>query len=272
MAKPQQRCVFCDRTGLSKEDIWSKWTRVLVPTLPLGSHTRGLATGFPGRTRKLDNLKKYQGTVNSIKLRVVCERHCNNGWMSILETQAKPVLTPLIKDERCELGEAAQKILSRWIAVKVIVAEHERRDLVATSSEDRRAVMNGVVSGKWQIWIGRHSSYQWHRGGYNRHALTMGSLNPETGILEPPDNSLVKNTQAVTLGLGALIIYAIFTRVDVLGEMKFTGQLGEGLRQIHPHRGPITWPASAILTDLQIQHITTAFDRFAAECKWIEGS
>jgi hypothetical protein len=191
--------------------------------------------------------------------------------MSALETQAKPILTPLIRGEKYELREEEQRVLSRWIAVKAVVSEHARRELVATTSEDRREIMKGVVSTqRWQIWVGKHASRQWHHGGYHRNAMTLGALNPATGVPEPPDNSLVKNTQAVTLGLGALIIYAIFTRVEALGELKFSGQLGEGLRQIHPHRGPIIWPAGVVLSDLQIEHITTAFDRFAAKFKWRE--
>lgn len=271
MPKPQRRCVFCDRTGLSKEHIWSEWTYQLVPTTRFGSHERGLITALPGRrTGQVDRLKKYQGSVNTIKLRVVCERHCNNGWMSGLELLAKPILTPLIGGGSCLLTESQQQIIARWAATKVIVSEHAQRELAATSVQQRRDIMDGLVAeASWQIWIAKHNSRQWHAGGYFRQAVTLGTIDPASGYPVRPNNLLSKNTQAVTFGLGALLIYVIQTGVPDFGQFSFTGQLGDGLQQINPSLGLIEWPASVVLSDQQIEHVTTAFDRYASKLRWI---
>jgi hypothetical protein len=189
--------------------------------------------------------------------------------MSGLETLSKPILTPLIRGESCNLGTDELKILSRWLAVKVIVSEHARRDLVATTREDRRDVMRGDVSDRhWQMWIGKHSSREWHYGGYFRHAVTLGAIDPSTGEPEPPNNSYVKNTQAVTIGLGDLILHAVFTRVDPFGELEFRGRLAKGMRKFQPFRGPITWPPEVVLSHSEVEDVAMSFDKFAATFKW----
>lgn len=272
MSKSPRTCVFCGRTGLSKEHIWSRWTHQLVPATKSGTHERGLATGIPGRTsHTLERLKPYQGSVNTISFRVVCERHCNNGWMSSLELLAKPILTPLICGESCSLTVAQQKTIARWVATKVIVAEHAQRELAATSAQQRREVMDDMVApSTWQIWLAKHNSLQWRAGGYHRQAVTLGTVDPETGRPTPPNGSLAKNTQVVTFGLGELLIYVVQTSVPDLGRFQMTGQLYEALRQVSPSTDTIEWPGGVVLSDLHINHVTTAFDRYASQLTWID--
>lgn len=86
----------------------------------------------------------------------VCSE-CNNGWMSSLESEALPILAPLISGEtdRVELAEAA--ILMRW-AAKVMVA-YERDDPASAmaSLEQIRDVRTGQVPRWMELWAARNA-------------------------------------------------------------------------------------------------------------------
>jgi hypothetical protein len=39
---------------------------------------------------------------------------CNSGWMSVLEEQAKPIITPLLAALAVQLDASDQHVLARW--------------------------------------------------------------------------------------------------------------------------------------------------------------
>ena len=116
-------CVFCNRTGVTKEHIWSDWMKSIL--LPVSEHHQTgilinsnlqtkIATVQPvlGPTR--------QGAMTQRKIRNVC-CVCNGGWMSQLVDRAKPFAAPLIQDHNCELSSTAQHDLAGWIAMAAIM-------------------------------------------------------------------------------------------------------------------------------------------------------
>src|SRR4051794_29583018 len=87
-------CAFCGRYGkLSREDGWPRWFNRVLP--------RPLAAGVAHNIIfEKDSIVRHERrrvvSHNTDKLPFFCERHCNNGWMSRLETAAMPLLTPLL--------------------------------------------------------------------------------------------------------------------------------------------------------------------------------
>ena len=65
---------------------------------------------------------------------------CNDGWMSHLEKDAMPILTPLGHGERRHLSEDDQRVLSFWAAKTVIVSEYTD-DATLTMSDAQRSVL-----------------------------------------------------------------------------------------------------------------------------------
>ena len=45
----------------------------------------------------MERISQLAPVLRSKQVKAVCERRCNNGWMSILETAVQPYLTPLIQ-------------------------------------------------------------------------------------------------------------------------------------------------------------------------------
>jgi hypothetical protein len=82
-------CAFCPSTAaLTGEHLWSDWINAV---LPKSSYTFVLKRQGQGE-------KTFQKDELDLKARVVCG-DCNHGWMSRIENdEAKPSLSPLIRD------------------------------------------------------------------------------------------------------------------------------------------------------------------------------
>ena len=64
-------------------------------------------------------VRPWQGRPFTATVRVVCAS-CNNGWMSRLESEAAPVLAPLMRNEPRRLGPVEQHLVATW-AVKTML-------------------------------------------------------------------------------------------------------------------------------------------------------
>src|SRR3954451_16688343 len=97
MPRAQKFCIFCERSGMSKEHVFSDWINDVLP--PDGTHNRIRIRGFDaagGTASPFHDVTAHrQGGPAKLTARVVCQR-CNSGWMSKLQARAKSVLIPLI--------------------------------------------------------------------------------------------------------------------------------------------------------------------------------
>ena len=183
------RCIFCGSFGLTKEHVWPQWSFKYVPKGENTKHTRGLVQSSKAspKMKGLRKIKQHNGSVSTIQLRVVCRIRCNGGWMSALETRAKPILIPLMLGQPLVMSSDDQRILARWFALKVMVAEFSEREIIATPQSERDHLrLNDGPPPNWQIWIGHKRGSDW-RVKYTRTAMTLGilwmagHLSPQTG-------------------------------------------------------------------------------------------
>ena len=148
--------------------------------------------------------KTKPGHLRTKKLRVVCG-DCNNGWMSALESAAKPTLTALITSQPRVLSPDDLGVLARWVALKVMVAECDVLDLAVTPPEVRkRFKADQQVPSDFRICIGQCGVDGWECG-YHRHAATVGK-----SPLVTPQHQF-KNIHSVAIGIGDLFIFAMYT-------------------------------------------------------------
>jgi hypothetical protein len=114
----QKSCLFCGRTlrskkskaaGKSDEHIIPKWLMdyLGVRDLTITPTVTDVASG------RIVDLRKH--TVSAFVAGTICGQ-CNNGWMSRLEGDAKPVLIRLIEDpHRLEQLDPVQRtLIARW--------------------------------------------------------------------------------------------------------------------------------------------------------------
>jgi hypothetical protein len=103
-------CLFCEGTPVSLEHVWPEWTAAVWVDAP--SYTHDYKSG--------DELIRSWPALGPDVTAKVVDKNCNDGWMSTLETRAKPLLVPMARGESVRLDEAEQKILALW-ALKTVL-------------------------------------------------------------------------------------------------------------------------------------------------------
>src|SRR5208337_1074826 len=82
-------CMFCDSRASTREDAWPLW---LVRMFP-GSVEVSVEAEREGNV-----LKPWRQCGHFAKVKFACGP-CNNGWMSDLENEAKPIILSLLSND-----------------------------------------------------------------------------------------------------------------------------------------------------------------------------
>jgi hypothetical protein len=248
----KRRCIFCDEPiRLTKEHLWSKWTRRLVRYDTLKHEYEHRVFNVAGVAR---TVKTISGDARNRGLKTVCKK-CNGGWMSAIEEWAKPRLAPLIKGDAAFLNRDDQIALATWIAMKTMVAEYfDPTEAAITLSErqflrDRRR----VPTPNWQIWIGNYERTSW--AGQWVH----GSMSIAPSVRTEGRDPRVPNTQTTTFVVGKL--YANVFSSEILGLIRGVSlgprAIGKVARIWPVQEEFITWPPNA-LNDADANAIASA--------------
>lgn len=121
--------------------------------------------------------------------------------MSELEEEARPFLIPLMLGESLTLTKEDLNKVSRWIALKVMVAEHDNPKTHVTPKSDRYEFRRtGEIPPFFDIRIAAHSLTS--SVGYIRHAETMS----RAGNRSIPTSYPIKNVQDVHFIAGKLLV------------------------------------------------------------------
>jgi hypothetical protein len=107
-------CIFCKRqlseVGRAKEDVIPKW---LLQHLGLDKRHDLIASSHLSDAGVALKDPRIQGS-HTILQGAVCQP-CNNGWMSDLETLAKPLITKMSVGESIILSEQDCLVLANWV-------------------------------------------------------------------------------------------------------------------------------------------------------------
>lgn len=99
-----RKCMFCSEKASTREDAWPVW---LMNRFPISSTAR-IDAEIGGRT-----LVNWPTAKPKLQVRRLCPS-CNNGWMSKLENEAKPVLESILDDKLKDIDASAQSTVARW--------------------------------------------------------------------------------------------------------------------------------------------------------------
>ncbi len=84
----------------------------------------------------------------------VCEP-CNTGWMSDLEEQVKPVLTPLINGASTTVAAGHRRLLALWATKTAIALAQDDPSTVCLSEPQIRDVREGRPARWCTVWAAR---------------------------------------------------------------------------------------------------------------------
>jgi hypothetical protein len=238
-------CIFCGPTqSPSEEHIFSKWMKKYLPHA--GWH-QFHHLEMPAPNRLGANLREYrQGGTNILRPKIVCRR-CNNGWMSLIETQAKGCLIPLMAGGQFIMTEEHQRKLSIWATLKSMVHEHVRAT-VCSPDDHRDFMQTAQPSIQWSIWIGKCLSPEW-RVRIIAQAFTLAPT--QTGMHK------IRNIEFFTIALNELLIHLRLNKSAVPPPA-----VPDGLFRVWPAGEPVVWPPLRILSGNDADLIGTSLARW----------
>lgn len=206
-----KKCIFCKGRGMSKEHFWPAWLSSHFNKTSSCKHTSEFHLSEGKAPFVLRTKNERSGKLITKKFRVVC-RSCNNGWMSLLDEKVKPMLISMLENKDITFSEEDLLILSRWVVMKVIVAEQSEEGTQVTPEIDRYSFFeNKKIPDYFRVYIGRQKTI--HDSAYLRHSATL-SLSPKGP--SPSLNGMKRNTQTVSFLIGPLFVYVIAARIKNL--------------------------------------------------------
>jgi hypothetical protein len=239
--------------------MWPDWLNGVIPRDPREEqgHTQSLTKinlSSPSGAVIQPELQHHRGPPRARKIRKICAT-CNSGWMSRLESAAKPTLSALILRKTQCLSQIDQQSLAAWTVMISIVAEYTDIPTQSIPDEQRQYLKdNGVPPDGWNIWIGTYVGDKW-RQRY-RHlghvVISKNALNALSATLPH------YNTQFSTFVIGSLLIHAASTTVRNLIPV-FKASVDRRLEQIWPlNKQFVTFPTATVLSDDDADYIANA--------------
>jgi hypothetical protein len=247
MGKNRRMCVFCrTRPADSKEHALPLWLQPYLDPKGGGTfvHHYNDPAGEPVRVWGADR--------PDIKVKRTCAEHCNNGWMSDLETAAQPVVGSLIKGYGRTLYRHGQQLIACWAVKTALMWEFATptqalpdrwfAELYDGRSEHR--IPRGV-----QIWIGA--------------CRTPGiGFFKSCGLRLKKKSGEQANGYGVTFTVGRLVVQIFgheFGEDGALRNIRKGTRLERTMLPIWPHVSQIQMPPDFVLTEPQLQQLAKEF-------------
>ena len=110
----------------------------------------------------------------------------------------------------------------------------------------------------WKIWIGHYRGEGWKTAAIRKSA-TLEFVRGEPKVVAPKGPN-IRNTQAVTFGIGELIVNLIATSIPFV-TFDVPPQFEPYTPQIWPFKQALSWPTGKILSDGDAFVLSNGFSR-----------
>ena len=208
-SQTQRVCVFCGGTPLTKEHLLPDWLKKVIykdPNVNNHKSNKIFVEIDSDKAFITPNQIKRSGHTLSRKLLIVCMT-CNNGWMSLLQSQTKPLLSKMILGEDFDLTEQDLIQLTKWLVMTSMVGEFDDlKTKVINPQQLKDFKLNQKIPNGWKVWIGK---YEGSATGYNHTSIKF--------IIEDATSLTRKEhfIQNSNFTLGKLFIYVISSDSDL---------------------------------------------------------
>lgn len=165
---------------------------------------------------------------------------CNNGWMSVLEQRARPVLQGLADGTQASVTGPEQELLAKWLFKTAVMHERLVPESGRTSTAKQRAGLRwGVVPPGWSAHIA-------HTVQEPNETVTY-DLGPAVNWTHE-DGSHRGRARLITMRFGQMATQVVLHNLDTVPT--FAELLGgdEFAAQIWPVEGRVKWPPGRTLT------------------------
>jgi hypothetical protein len=203
------------------EHAWPEWLLRALGLFPPKQSTGIMVAHFGPEERP----ETWRGAEITIKR--VCKR-CNSGWMSDLETEAKPLITPLLADLAIPLDRPIQRVIARWSIKTAMVFEFSPGKGWPSlfTAADRQIIADphsARLPADIVVWIGRKAESDVTLAAARR-LLHPIPIEPARGP------SPIEEGYGTTFAFGRLVLQVL--------RVKRRENSAPGITTIHPRQGP----------------------------------
>jgi hypothetical protein len=223
-------CLFCGARAGSREHLWPDWLNNVLPDYTDTTYTLGGQRGTQSWSSKKPATHK---------IGAVCT-DCNTGWLSRLETAAKPLLTPLITGHKQRLNAEAELIIAAWAFKIAILGEYLDPSSAVIDREARRWLFDhGEPAAETYVYLGATDA-RWP--GDTHYSDKKMALHPIAGAVS---EGLVGNVSTILIKHLALQVgWSPLNGAKFMYQAPFDGSLA----QIWPIlAGSVQWPPGLVL-------------------------
>jgi hypothetical protein len=172
-------CLFCSGRPSTREDAWPQW---LMKRFPAASTARMFAE------RRGDQLGDWAIAKPKLVVKWLCGS-CNNGWMSRLESKAKPIIEGILCEKINEIDTSVQRTLGVWaVKTAMVLQALDSRPHWFYSGEDREQMrLSRSIPPRTSVWIAKcvnhkdiYSAAKDHstNDGFRAYSVTIGLRKP----------------------------------------------------------------------------------------------
>lgn len=164
--KKSWECIFCgSKSKRSREHVLPDWLSNIIEKISIktnrisSNYTINVGNGEPIINGGFSE-SAYNGNILSKKLFSVCES-CNGQWMSRLQSQAKPILTPWILGNWEEPSKEEAEIIANWCGMTaIVIAMLYDNSSIVPKLVRRQYVRNNKIPNSWGVWVFRASGFR----------------------------------------------------------------------------------------------------------------
>jgi hypothetical protein len=191
-------CVLCNAEAhgkLTREHVFPEWMRKMF--VADEGERMVYRRGFQDRGEPLGE-SEWQDAPFNLRVKDLCPS-CNNDWCSEIETEAQPILKPLIEGRPAPLDASQQATLAVWATKTLLMLQQ-------TYPEDRRGIPPEshwwFRDHRWplaneQIWITQYDGKgQWPIASHYYQIALAGPLAP----WRPPPEGLNGHVASIAVG------------------------------------------------------------------------
>jgi hypothetical protein len=223
-------CIFCgrDRT-LSAEHVYSAWLRPYLHKHPEdgdGTHHHiHIHRGGP-------DVQTYSAPPATQTVRSVCAE-CNNGWMSQLESGAKPCLESMIKGHQRTYYAGGQELIATWL-VKTALVSGSKFDPRLPASFYTDLYETRKPSPNTRVWIAG-TAYE------GQHYIDYRPLRSVADGEPRPEAPIIPNAYSAVLAVGQFAGMIVSWEGQVPSMDRIESHYGPALIELLQGH-PVTWP------------------------------
>lgn len=227
-------CAFCEKKRkMSAEHVLAQW---LAREYPKGGRLTTLQEKGPGGVL----LREHPAAMLDVRVKHVCKA-CNQGWMSSIEGNAKPLLLAMMKGTRTRLDVAQQETVATWAAKTALVFLYAWNTPRPAPIDERRWLYRQKAPPpNVHVWLAAH----------DREVLAVWSENIRLVDRTPPPRE--GNAELTTIAINKLVVQILISRFPVPKGMVSASVVPrtdprnrDFLIELWPSHGvPVSWPPS----------------------------